>query len=389
MRALLIAAIPLAISTAAVAQTQKPAAAPAKRYFTISGGTIAGESVDVDAVVTENLQGGTVRSAAIDVCFPSALTSRHLDRLKLPLTAAGQTLKGEGTSLVDHASISVSLTRKPDGSDFDISGEIRRDQGVTIKIDAPGTSADSEDPLAPGDAAVQPGPADTSPNALSIETSLDKISALLPKLKQEGVWIEPDSLFPGCDDLRRDRTSIEITVNPGRAAALKGELEQAGYKVAPRGGNYGYSSAVRMTGQGGDVMQVVNPIIPAIMRELNATQVGSPVVDPSTGLAELVFDQSSPVAATDLATRSRVRMLLAPEQGGAPGAQILYFGEYSAGLIDRGPDPKLNFGEYATGSGEDEGRGAQEGDRLMSVIVRTAARELRGQTWDMEAGAWK
>jgi hypothetical protein len=391
MRALLIAAISLGIATAAAAQTQKPAAAPAKqtRYFTISGGTIGGESVDVDAVITENLQGGTVRSAAIDVCFPSTLTSRHLDRLKLPLTAAGQALTGEGTSLIDHASVSVKLNRKPDGADFDIAGEIRRDQGVTVKLDAPGTSADTDGPLAPGDADVMLEPADSSPNALSIETSLEKVSALLPKLKQEGVWIEPDTLFPNCDDLRRDRTFVDITVNPSRAAALKGELEQAGYKVAPRGGNYGYSSAVRISGQGTDILQIVTPIIPALTRELSATVLGSPAVDPSTGLAEIVFDQVSPVAGADLVTRSRVKMLLAPEQGSGSGAQVLYFGEYSASMIDRGPDPKLRFGDYATGSGEDEGGGAQEGDRLMSIIVRTAARELHGQTWDLETSAWK
>jgi hypothetical protein len=391
MRALLIAAISLAISTAAVAQAQRPAAAPAKqtRYFTISGGTIGGENVDVDALITESLQGGAVRSAAIDVCFPSALTSRHFDRLKLPLTVAGQTLTGEGTSLIDHANVSVKLNRKADGSDFDIAGEIRRDQSVPVKIDAPGTSADTDDPLAPGDADVMLEPADSSPNAFSIETSLDNVSALLPKLKQAGVSIEPDSLFPNCDDLRRDRTFIDITVDPSRALALKGELEQAGYKVAPRGGNYGYSSAVRVTGHGTDVLQIVTPIIPALMRELNATVVGSPAIDPSTGLAEIVFDQASPVAGNDLATRSRVKMLLAPEQGSGAGAQIVYFGEYRASMIDRGPDPKLKFGDYATGSGEDEGGGAQEGDRLMSIIVRTAARELHGQTWDLETSAWK
>src|ERR1700691_1542861 len=127
MRALLFCLVGLmtASTDAAFAQIKlSPRSATAAnevRYFTSIDGLMDGNA---DVILKETRQGKTVTAATLDVCYPVAKGSDRKDRFVANLAINGQTLTGATQSIGGQVAVTVKLTRKPAGDNFEFKGQI-------------------------------------------------------------------------------------------------------------------------------------------------------------------------------------------------------------------------------------------------------------------------
>src|SRR5437763_2819546 len=98
------------------------------RYFTSIDGLMDGNA---DVVLKETRQGKAVTSAVLDVCYPADKTSDRKDRFVVDLAVSGQTLSGTTQSMGSKQPVTVKLTRKANGDNFDFRGQITIGQTVT------------------------------------------------------------------------------------------------------------------------------------------------------------------------------------------------------------------------------------------------------------------
>ena len=98
------------------------------RYFTSIDGLMDGNA---DVILKETRQGKTVTAAVLDVCYPVAKGSDRKDRFVVNLAVNGQTLSGTTQSLGGKLPVTVKLTRKPTGENFEFKGQISIGQTVT------------------------------------------------------------------------------------------------------------------------------------------------------------------------------------------------------------------------------------------------------------------
>src|SRR6201995_5939270 len=134
MRALLfcLAGLMTASSDLAFAQMKlSTKAAPGAneiRYFTSIDGLMDGNA---DVVLKETRQGKTVTAATLDVCYPAQKGSDRKDRFVVNLAVNGQTLTGTTQSIGARLPVTVKLTRKPTGDNFEFKGQISIGPTVT------------------------------------------------------------------------------------------------------------------------------------------------------------------------------------------------------------------------------------------------------------------
>src|SRR6202142_188032 len=127
MRAPLLLLSGLVAASTGVAYGQmklSPKAAPAAnevRYFTAIDGLMDGNA---DVILKETRQGKTVTAATLDVCYPLAKGSDRKDRFVVNLAVNGQTLTGGTQSIGGKLPVTVKLTRKPTGDNFEFKGQI-------------------------------------------------------------------------------------------------------------------------------------------------------------------------------------------------------------------------------------------------------------------------
>jgi hypothetical protein len=134
MRALLLLLFGLVTASPdlAFAQMKLPSkAAPGAnevRYFTSIDGLMDGNA---DVVLKETRQGKNVTAAVLDVCYPAEKGSDRKDRFVANLTVSGQNLTGTTQSIGDKLPVTVKLSRKPTGDNFEFRGQITVGQTVT------------------------------------------------------------------------------------------------------------------------------------------------------------------------------------------------------------------------------------------------------------------
>jgi hypothetical protein len=399
MRAFLfcLAALIAASSDSAFAQMKlSPKAATGAgevRYFTSLDGLMDGNA---DVVLKETRQGKTVTSAVLDVCYPAEKGSDRKDRFVANLAVNGQTLTGSTQTIGDKLPVTVKLVRKPTGDTFEFKGQISIGQNVTEV-----TSSDNSDLSEPEfqdnhltDNGITAAPKDfteVSPEAVGVRVKLDAALDFLNGLKGQDLEVSLTSLAVTCDALRAGEQTIDISVDPDRAAA-----SIAKFKALPGVVAAGWTSGVvdmertiRFSAidwrDGGDKLnkdKLTTTIAGVLSRTLAAKPSGS-AWSTRTGKLKLTFKRPSRInPALDLTETVEVTALVASDKPGTSDRLMLWISNPVISTTDEGSGPKLNLTEEASG---DEEVDPKDDNGSIDAL----AKEFKGQRWDSGKSIWK
>jgi hypothetical protein len=398
MRALLLCLVGLmtASSELAIAQMKlSPKAAPAAnevRYFTSIDGLMDGNA---DVILKETRQGKTVTSAVLDVCYPAEKGSDRKDRFVANLAVNGQTMTGTAQSIGDKLPVTVKLVRKPTGDSFEFKGQISVGQTVT-EVTSTDNSDLSEKEFQDNqttDEGITATPKDfseVSPESIAVRVKLDAALDLLKSLKGQELEVSLASLAVSCDALRAGEQTINISVDPDRAAALI-----AKFKSSPGVVTAGWTSGVvemersirfmAAPWRDGDKLnkdRLATAIVNVLMKTL-AARSSSSSWNANTGKLKLTFKRPSPLyPALDLTETIEVTALVAPDKPGGSDRLMLWIGNPAISTADEAAGAKLNL--------SDESGGDEEGDQKDdNGSVDALAKEFKGQRWDADKSAWK
>ena len=398
MRALLFCLVGLltASSDLALAQMKlSPKAAPGAietRYFTSIDGLMEGNA---DAILKETRQGKTVTSAVLDVCYPTDKGSDRKDRFVVNLAVNGQTLSGTTQSIGDQLPVTVKLVRKPTGDTFEFKGQISIGQTVTEV-----TSTDNSDlsekefrdnqTTDDGIAAAPKDFSEVSPESIGVRVKLDAAPDFLKGLKGQDIEVSLNSLIVSCDALRAGEQTINISVDPDRAAGLIAKFKSlpgvvaAGWTsgIVEMERSIRFASADWRDGDRLDRDKLAVAIANVLSKTLSAKS-SSSAWNPSTGKLKLTFKRPSQIfRALDLTETVEVTALVAPDRPGASDRLMLWTSNPVVSTKDESAGPKLNLAEESSGDEE----GDQKDD---NGSVDALAKEFKGQRWDADKSAWK
>jgi hypothetical protein len=398
MRALLFCLVGLltASSDLALAQMKlSPKAAPGAietRYFTSIDGLMEGNA---DAILKETRQGKTVTSAVLDVCYPTDKGSDRKDRFVVNLAVNGQTLSGTTQSIGDQLPVTVKLVRKPTGDTFEFKGQISIGQTVTEV-----TSTDNSDlsekefrdnqTTDDGIAAAPKDFSEVSPESIGVRVKLDAAPDFLKGLKGQDIEVSLNSLMVSCDALRAGEQTINISVDPDRAAGLIAKFKSlpgvvaAGWTsgIVEMERSIRFASADWRDGDRLDRDKLAVAIANVLSKTLSAKS-SSSAWNPSTGKLKLTFKRPSQIfPALDLTETVEVTALVAPDRPGASDRLMLWISNPVVSTKDESAGPKLNLAEESSGDEE----GDQKDD---NGSVDALAKEFKGQRWDADKAAWK
>ncbi len=398
MRALLFCLLGLmtASSDLALAQMKlSPKASPGAnetRYFTSIDGLMDGNA---DAILKETRQGKTVTSAVLDVCYPAEKGSDRKDRFVVNLAVNGQTLSGTTQSISDQLPVTVKLVRKPTGDTFEFKGQISVGQTVTEV-----TSTDNSDlsekefrdnqTTDDGIAAAPKDFSEVSPESIGVRLKLDAALDFLQGLKGQDVEVSLSSLTVSCDALRAGEQTINISVDPNRAAGLIAKFKSLPGVVAAgwTSGIVEMERSIRFLAadwrDGGRLNR--DKLAAAIANVLGKTLSAKPsssAWNPNTGKLKLTFKRPSQIfPALGLTETVEVTALVAPDRPGASDRLMLWISNPVVSTKDETSGPKLNLAEESSGDEE----GDQKDD---NGSVDALAKEFKGQRWDADKSAWK
>ena len=398
MRALLFCLLGLmtAPSDLALAQMKlSPKAAPGAnetRYFTSIDGLMDGNA---DAILKETRQGKTVTSAVLDVCYPAEKGSDRKDRFVVNLAVNGQTLTGTTHSISDNLPVMVKLVRKPTGDTFEFKGQISVGQTVT-EVTSTDNSDLSEKEFRDNqttDDGIATAPKDfteVSPESIGVRVKLDAALDFLKGLKGQDVEVSLSSLTVSCDALRAGEQTINISVDPDRAAALVAKFKSLPGVVAAgwTSGIVEMERSIRFLAadwRDGDRLNR-DKLAAAIANVLGKTLSAKPsssAWNPNTGKLKLTFKRPSQIfPALGLTETVEVTALVAPDRPGASDRLMLWISNPVVSTKDETAGPKLNLAEESSGDEE----GDQKDD---NGSVDALAKEFKGQRWDADKSAWK
>jgi len=398
MRALLLCLVGLMTASSDLAfadmklSTKAAAGANEIRYFTSIDGLMDGNA---DVVLKETRQGKSVSAAVLDVCYPVAKGSDRKDRFVANLAVNGQTLTGTAQSLGEKQPVTVKLVRRPTGDTFEFKGQISVGQAVTEVASSDNSDLSEKEYLdnQSTDDGITASPKDfteVSPEAVAIKVKLDAAADFLKALKGQDLEVTLSGLAVTCDALRAGEQTINIAIDPDRAAALIAKA-----KSAPGVVTAGWTSGVMEMDRtirfaaadwrDGDKLNK-DKLATAIANVLSKTFAAKPASSawsPSTGKLKLTFKRpNQTLPALDLTDTIEVSALVASDRPGTSDRLVLWISAPSVSTADEGTGPKLNLADE---SGSDE-----EGEtRDDNGSVDALAREFKGQHWDADKSAWK
>ncbi|WGD53849.1 hypothetical protein QA641_08105 [Bradyrhizobium sp. CB1650] len=362
------------------------------RYFTSIDGLMEGNA---DVILKETRQGKTVTAAVLDVCYPVAKNSDRKDRFVANLQVAGQTLTGTTQSLGEKAPVSIKLLRKPTGDTFEFRGQISIGQVVT-EVASPDNSDLSEKEFLDNqtsDDGITPQPKDfteVSPEAIAVKVKLDAATDLLKSLKGQDVEVTLASLSVGCDALRAGEQTINMSVDPERAAALLAKLK-AMPGVTAAGWTAGMTEmdrTIRFSAadwRDGDRINR-DKLASAVSNVLSRTLAAKPVsqsFSPTTGKLKLVFKRpNQDFPALELTDTIEVAGLVSADKPGSTDKLMLWIGSPSTTTSDEGTGAKLNLSDEA--ATDEEGDQPDDNGSIEALV-----KELKGQRWDADKSQWK
>ena len=398
MRALLLCLIGLmtALSDIAFAQMKlSPKAAPAAnevRYFTSIDGLMDGNA---DVVLKETRQGKTITSAVLDVCYPAEKGSDRKDRFVANLAVNGQTLTGTTQSISDKLPVTVKLVRKPTGDTFEFKGQIGVGQALTEVISTDNSDLSEKEfhdnqTTDDGIAAAPKDFTEVSPNSIGVRVKLDAAVDFLRGLKEQDVEVSLSSLTVSCDALRAGEQTINISVDPDRAAALIAKSKSLP-GVVPAGWTSGivemersirFAAADWRDGDRLNKDKLAAAISDVLAKTLSA-KASSSTWNANTGKLKLTFKRPSQLfPALGLTETIEVPALVAPDKPGASDRLMLWIGNPVISTTDEAAGPRLNLAEDS--SGDEEGEPKDD-----NGSVDALAKEFKGQRWDVDKSVWK
>jgi len=398
MRALLfcLAGLLAAAPDAVIAQMKlSPKADPNAtevRYFTAIDGLMDGNA---DAILKETRQGKTITAAVLDVCYPAEKTSDRKDRFVVNLAVNGQTLSGTTQSTGDKLPVTVKLTRKPTGDTFDFRGQITIGSTVT-EVASSENSDISEKEFRESqvvDDGITPMPRDfteVSPESVGVRVKLDGVADFLKGLKGQELEVALNSLPVTCDALRAGQQTINITVDPERAASFVGKAKSTP-GVTAAGWTTGVvemDRAIRISAaeyRDGDKLNR-DKLLAAVSNVLAKTLAAKPATSSwstTTGKLKLTFKRPSKIyPALELTDTIEVVGLVGPDKPGGSDKLLLWIGNPVTTTADEGSGAKLILSDES--AGEDESDAKDE-----TGSIEALARELKGQRWDADKSIWK
>ncbi len=398
MRALLFCLLGLMTASPDLALAQMKLSAKAApganetRYFTSIDGLMDGNA---DAILKETRQGKTVTSAVLDVCYPAEKGSDRKDRFVVNLAVNGQTLTGTTQSIGDNLPVMVKLVRKPTGDTFEFKGQISVGQTVTEV-----TSTDNSDlsekefrdnqTTDDGIAAAPKAFTEVSPESIGVRVKLDAALDFLKGLKGQDVEVSLSSLTVSCDALRAGEQTINISVDPDRAAALIATFKSLPGVVAAgwTSGIVEMERSIRFPAsdwRDGDRLNrdKLAAAIANVLSKTLAAKSSSSAWNHSTGKLKLTFKRPSQVfPALGLTETVEVTALAAPDKPGASDRLMLWISNPVVSTKDETAGPKLNLAEESSADEE----GDQKDD---NGSVDALAKEFKAQRWDADKSAWK
>jgi hypothetical protein len=372
-----------------------PKAAPGAndvRYFTAIDGLMDGNA---DAVLKETRQGKTLTAATLDVCYPVAKGSDRKDRFVVNLVINGQSLTGTTQSVGAKLPVTVKLTRKPTGDNFEFKGQISIGPTVT-EVNSTDNSDLSEREFQESqtrDDGITPQPKDfteLSPEAIGVRIKLEAVADFLESLKGQDVEVSLSSLAITCDVLRAGEQTIALSTDPDRAASLIAKFKTAPGIVAAgwTTGLIEMDRTIRFSAAGwrdGDRLNK-DKLAGAISNLLAGTLKAKPATsawNSSNGKLKLTFKRANALYPTlGLTDTVEVTALVASEKPGGSDRLILWVSSPSITTADETSGPVLNLANDVSGDEE----GAQKDD---NGVVDALAREFKGQRWDADKSVWK
>jgi hypothetical protein len=398
MRALLLCLVVLMTASSELAFAQmklSPKAAPSAnevRYFTSIDGLMDGNA---DVVLKETRQGKTVTSAVLDVCYPAEKGSDRKDRFVANLAVNGQTLTGTTQSISDKLPVTVKLVRKPTGDTFEFKGQISVGRTVTEVTSTDNFDLSEKEFLdnQTTDDGITPAPKDfteVSPESIGVRVKLDAALDFLKGLKGQDLEVSLNSLTVSCDALRAGEQTINISVDPDRAAALIAKSKSSPGVVAAgwTSGVVELERSIRFAAAGwrdGDRLnkdKIAAAIANVLTKTLSAKSAAAGW-NANTGKLKLTFKRpSQQFPALDLTETVEITALVAPDKPGVSDRLMLWIGSPVISTADEGAGARLNLNEESSGDEE----GDQKDD---NGSVDALAKEFKGQRWDTDKSVWK
>jgi hypothetical protein len=372
-----------------------PKAAPGAneiRYFTALDGLMGGNA---DVILKETRQGKAVTSAVLDVCYPIEKGSDRKDRFVANLSVNGQTMTGTTQSIGAKLPVTIKLTRKPTGDTFEFRGQITVGQTVT-EVTSSDNSDLSEKEFQDNqttDDGITASPKDfteVSPESVGVRVALDAAAEFLKGLRGQDVEVSLSSLAISCDALRAGEQTINMAVDPDRAAALIARSKsQTGVTAAGwTTGIVEMDRAIRFSAadwRDGDKLnkdKLASAVSGVLARTFSAKSVSS-VWNPTTGKLKLTLKRPSQLfPALELADKIEVTGLVSTDKPGASDKLMLWIGNPVITTADESAGARLTLSDDS--SGEEEGD--QKDDK---GSVDALAREFKGQRWDADKSVWK
>jgi hypothetical protein len=377
MRALLLLLIGLMTASSDLAFAQmkpSPKAAPAGnevRYFTSIDGLMDGNA---DVVLKESRQGKNVTSAVLDICYPAEKGSDRKDRFVANLSVNGQTLTGDTFEFKGQISVGQTVTEVISTDNSDLSEKEFQDN----------QTSDDGITAAPKDFT------EVSPEAIAVKVKLEAATDFLKGLKGQDVEVSLSSLAVSCDALRAGEQTININVDPDRAAALI-----AKFRSLPGVVSAGWTSgvvemdrSVRFAAadwRDGDKLskdRLAAAIANVLSKTLSAKS-SSTVWNANTGKLKLTFKRPSQIyPALGLTETIELSALVAPDRPGVSDRLLLWIGSPVISTADETAGSKLNLTEESSGDEE----GEQKDD---NGSVDALAKAFKAQRWDADKSVWK
>src|SRR6195952_59573 len=352
------------------------------RYFTSIDGLRDGNA---DVVLKETRQGKTVTAAVLDICYPAEKGSDRKDRFVANLAVNGQNLTGTTQTTGDKKPVTIKLLRKPSGDGFEFRGQISIGTNVT-EVTSTDNSDLSEKEFLDNqtiDDGITPAPkdfTDVSPESVGVRVKLDAALDYLKSLRGEGVEVGLGSLAITCVAMRAGEQTINLTVDPERAAALIAKT-----KSAPGVTAVGWTSgAVEMDRtirfaaaewRDGDKInkdKIASAISGVLSKTLSAKPAGADW-NANTGKLKLTLKRPSQTyPALGLTESLEITALVSSDKPGTSDRLMLWISSPVITTTDESTGPKLNLSEEAAGDEEGGDPKAEKGS------VERVPREFRG-----------
>ncbi len=383
----------------AYAQAKQPAAkaapaGPEVRYFTAIDGLMDGNA---DVILKETRQGKTLTAATLDVCYPVDKGSERKDRFVANLTVSGQNLTGTAQSISDKQPITVKLTRKPTGDTYEFRGQIAIGQKVTEVVSSDNSDLSEKEFLESQtrDDGITATPKDfteVSPESVGVRVKLESVLDFVKGLKGEALEVSVNSLSVSCDELRAGEQTINLTVDPERAAAVIAKAKSTpGVTLAGwTSGTVEMDRAIRFAAadwREGDKVnrdKLAAAISGVLSRTLVATPAGS-VWNANSGKLKMTFKRPSQIyPALGLTETVEVSALVSADKPGTSDKLMLWVSSPVTTTADEGSGPKLNLSDDSSAA-DDEGAEPEDDGGAIAALTK----ELKGQRWDADKSVWK